>query len=303
MVPERAGFIGLGRMGAALAERLQSAGVPLTVFDVRPENAAPFLDAGAEAAQSPRAVADRASVVFSCLPTTRIAVDVALGPDGVAGGHAVQVYVDTATIGMKVAQEIAAGLPETIGFIDAPVSGGPVGARAGTLSTMASGSRAAYERAHPLLSILAKSVFYIGERPGQAQIAKLVNNHLSAAGRLATFEGLVLALKAGIDPMAMIDVLNASSGRNHTTTHKIPAALESGSFSYGARLANSIKDETLLRDEADALGVPLWVAPRLLETLKEAAEAGYQDQDSMFLIQFMGERAGIDVRALMQRDN
>jgi 3-hydroxyisobutyrate dehydrogenase-like beta-hydroxyacid dehydrogenase len=102
--------------------------------------------------------------------------------------------------------------------------------------------------------------------------------------------------------MTLIGVINASTGRNHTTSDKVITAVRSGKFAYGSKLATSIKDETLLQDEAAMLGVPLWVAPRLLETLKEAVAAGYGDQDSMFLIQYMGEKAGIDARAIMERE-
>lgn len=298
MSDETIGFIGLGRMGAAIAERFLASGA-LTVCDIDPANVAPFAAGGAEVVGSPREVADRATIVFSCLPSTAACLEVALGAQGVAHGKAVKTYIDTSTMGMKVAQQIAEGLSPSIGFLDAPVSGGPPGARAGTLATMVSGARDDFERASPSLSIMAKNIFYIGERPGQAQIAKLINNHLSSAGRLATFEGLVLALKAGIDPSALIDVINVSSGRNYTTTDKVPAAILSGTFKFNGRLAISIKDETLLLEEAEALGVPLWVAPRLLETLKEAADGGYLDQDSMMLIQYMGEQAGIDVQAMM----
>ncbi|MFN8682389.1 NAD(P)-dependent oxidoreductase [Paracoccus sp. P2] len=297
---DRVGFVGLGRMGAAMAERLQAAGVPLVVCDVNPDNLAPFVDAGAEVAQSAREVADRARLVFSCLPTTELSLQIALGPEGIAAGKAVEVYVDTGTIGVTAAREIASAMRASIGFLDAPVSGGPNGARAGTLTTMVSGPQASFAAVQPILAIMAPQVFHVGEQAGQAQLAKLINNHLSAAGRLAAFEGLVVAMKAGIDPMRLLQVVNAGTGRNHTTLEKIPAAVRSGQFAYGARLANSIKDESLLMDEAAALGVPLWVAPRMVETLKAAAAAGYLDQDSMFLIQFMGEQAGIDARALLE---
>nr|WP_271815906.1 NAD(P)-dependent oxidoreductase [Cupriavidus sp. P-10] len=298
MSKDRVGFIGLGRMGGAMAERLLARGVPLTVYDVNAENVAPFVAGGAESVASVGEVADRARVVFSCLPTTQLSLDIALGP--ISEGHAVEVYVDTGTIGMEVARRIAEGLPNRIGFLDAPVSGGPNGARAGTLTTMVSGPATAFALARQYLAVMAKNVFHVGDRAGQAQLAKLINNHLSAAGRLAAFEGLVLGMKAGIDPMRLLEVINTSTGRNHTTSDKIPAAVRSGDFAYGARLANSVKDESLLMDEAEALGVPLWLAPRMVETLKTAAEAGYLDKDSMLLIQFMGEQAGIDARAILE---
>lgn len=296
---QRIGFIGLGNMGAPIAERILNAGHELVVCDPAPDHIAPLQAAGARVASTPRQVADTAEIVLSCLPSPAIGQQVALGSDGVAHGQAVQVYVDLSTMGMKAASEIAAGLPEKIGFIDSPVSGGPPGARAGTLATMASGGRVHFERVRPVLAVMAKHVFYVGEKPGLAQLAKLINNHLSTAGRLATFEGLVVALKAGLDVRALIDLINVSSGRNYTTTDKVPAAILSGTFKFNGGLANSIKDESLLQEEAAALGAPLWVAPRLLETLKEAAAGGYLEKDSMLLLQYMGEQAGIDVRALL----
>lgn len=296
---DRVGFVGLGSMGAPIAERFLSSGKSLIVYDLNPDNVAPFANAGADVAASPRDVADRAEIVFSCLPSTDACIEVALGENGVAGGSALKVYIDTSTIGMKVARKIAEGLPATIGFLDAPVSGGPPGARAGTLTTMVSGPKAYFDYASPWFSIMAKNVFHVGETAGQAQLAKLINNHLSSAGRLATFEGLVLALKAGIDIHALTEVINVSSGRNYTTTDKVPSAILSGTFKFNGRLAISIKDETLLLEEAENLGVPLWVAPRLLDTLKEAASAGYLDKDSMLLMQYMGEQAGIDIQAMI----
>ena len=301
MTGEKIGFIGLGSMGGAIAECFLTAGHQLIVFDVAPAQVEYFGTLGAVPAVSPKAVADECSVVFACLPTTQISIDVALGPDGVRHGKMVEVYIDIGTIGMETARKIAEGLGPQIGFLDAPVSGGPPGARAGTLTTMVSGPQPVFDRAEPLLKLMAKNVFHVGQAPGQAQIAKLINNHLSAAHRIATFEGLVLALKAGMDLKTLVDVINVSSGRSYTTTDKVPQAILSGSFSFNGRLAISIKDQTLLQEEADALGAKLWVAPRLLETLKEAAEAGYLDKDSMLLMQYMGEQAGLDVQALVKK--
>ena len=299
MTGERIGFIGLGSMGAPMAERLLAAGKDLVVCDPGPAQVARLVARGARQEHTARAVADSAEIVLSCLPTVAAGREVALGAAGVAQGRAIQAYVDLSTMGMKAAVEIARELPAHIAFVDSPVSGGPPGARAGTLTTMASGRREHFERVLPVLSIIAQKVFFVGERPGQAQIAKLINNHLSAAGRLATFEGLVLALKAGLDLRKLIDVINVSSGRNSTTTDKVPAAILSGTFEFNGRLAISIKDQTLLREEAEALGVPLWVAPQLLAILEEAAASGYREKDSMLLLQYMGERAGMDVRALI----
>lgn len=298
MSAERIGFIGLGRMGGSMAERLLGAGVPLTVYDVNSETTARFGAGGARVAAHADEVAHESSIVFSCLPTTQLSIE--LASRAISQGRMVKVYIDTGTIGADVAERIAKSLPERMLFLDAPVSGGPLGARAGTLTTMVSGPRAAFELAQKYLAIMSRSVFHVGDRAGQAQLAKLINNHLSAAGRLAAFEGLVVGMKAGIDPMRLLEVINASTGRNHTTTDKVPAAVRSGEFAYGAKLANSVKDESLFLQQAKSLGVPLWLGPQMLETLQTAARNGYLEQDSMFLIQFMGELAGIDARAIFE---
>ena len=297
------GMIGLGSMGAAIAERLLARGARLAVCDRKTENLDLFRSRRVQIASTPRDVADAAEIVLACLPSSDASLDVALGQTGVFHGRAIKVYVETSTIGIKTVETIAKACPSPIGFIDAPVSGGPPGALAGTLTTMVSGARTHFDRAFPGLSMMAKHVFYVGPEPGMAQTAKLINNHLSTAGRLAAFEGLVLALKAGLDVHALVDVINVSSGRNYTTTDKIPAAILSGSFKFNGQLALSLKDEALLLQQAEELGVPLWVAPRLLETLQAAADGGYRDKDSMFVIQYMGERSGIDVKALMEKAN
>lgn len=299
MAMGRIGFIGLGSMGGALAQRLMTVGAPLIVCDPNAESVEPFVSRGVPVASTPREVADQAEIVLACLPSPAASLVVGLGANGVIHGKRITVYVETSTIGKKTAERLAEGFPDAIGFVDAPVSGGPPGALAGTLSTMCAAPREHFERALPALSLMAKNVFYVGPKPGMAQIAKLINNHLSTAGRIAAFEGLVLAMKAGLDLRALVDVINVSSGRNYTTTDKVPAAIFSGSFKFNGRLAISVKDQTLLLEEANELSVPLWLAPRLLETLQEAAEAGYGDKDGMLLIEHMGARAGIDVQALL----
>jgi 3-hydroxyisobutyrate dehydrogenase-like beta-hydroxyacid dehydrogenase len=295
------GFIGVGRMGGAIAQRLLGMGAELIVYDTNAENMQPFLERGVATATSPRDVADQAAIVLACLPSPAASVEVAFGQNGVAHGRAVKLYVETSTLGRKTAEYLAASLPASIGFVDSPVSGGPPGAQAGTLTTMASGPRPYYERALPVLSLMAQHVFYVGSECGMAQIAKLINNHLSTAGRLAAFEGLVMALKAGLDVRSLIDLINVSSGRNSTTLEKIPLALFSGGSKSNSQMTLSLKDEALLIEEAEKLGAGLWVAPRLLETLQEAAAAGYRDKDSMMLVQYLGEQSGIDVTALIEQ--
>ena len=135
------------------------------------------------------------------------------------------------------------------------------------------------------------NVFYLGEQAGTSQIVKLINNHVSAAGRLAVLEGLAMGVKAGIDPKTLNDVFNVSSGRNYTTTDKVPVALLSGTFKFNGPLTIGLKDQALLLEEAKQIGAKMWIAPRILETYQEAAAAGYRDQDGMKVYLYMLEQS------------
>ena len=188
----------------------------------------------------------------------------------------------------RIASEIST---RNIGFLDAPVSGGPPGARAGTLSVLVSGSKDAFEQSRTALDMIASKVFYLGDQPGTSQIVKLINNHVSAAGRLAVLEGLAMGVKAGIDTKTLNDVLNASSGRNYTTTDKVPAAILSGTYKFNGPLSIGLKDHALLMEEARQLGARMWIAPRILETYEEAAAAGYREQAGMRLFIYMQEQS------------
>lgn len=299
MTSDRIGFIGLGNMGGAIAERFADAGAPLTVCDLSPASVEPFRARGVDISLTPREVADKSDIVFTCVASVPASREIALGPDGAIHGSAVKTYVELSTMGSKAIGLIAAGIPASIGFLDAPVSGGPQGARAGTLATMISGPQEHFDRAHEALSIMAKNVFYLGEKPGIAQTAKLINNHLSAAGRLATFEGLVMALKAGLDPRKLIEVINVSTGMNFTTKTKVESGIFSGAFKLSGPLTISVKDHHLLIDEAADLGAPLWLPQHMLKLIEDACEHGYREMDGMNLVQYMGEVAGIDVKAMV----
>jgi 3-hydroxyisobutyrate dehydrogenase-like beta-hydroxyacid dehydrogenase len=250
------GFLGLGQMGAAIAERLAQAGARLHVFDPDPVAIAPFLLNGAVDHASARAVGDAAPIVFACLPGAAISQAVAAE---VAQGTALRIYVEMSTIGSRTMRTIADQMQARgITLIDCPISGGPKGARAGTLSMIAAGPPAALAQVRPWLDRIGKSAFVMGETPGQAQLMKLVNNLLSAANLAAAFEALVLGAKGGLDPDLMVQVINVSTGRNSATLDKVPRAVLPGTFDYGARLSTMVKDVTLGLEEAHALGVPMW---------------------------------------------
>lgn len=296
MTGDPVGFIGAGKMGGAMIERLLDAGISLIVCDPNPAATAPLRERGARIATTPREVADNARIVCTSVAPREVNREVALGPDGIAKGSMIKIYIEMSTIGTAGIDEIADELrPAGIAFLDAPVSGGPPGARAGKLAAMVSGPRDAYEQAKPVIDTIAGHVFYVGEKPGWAQLTKIINNHLSKAGKVAAFEGLVMARKAGLDAKTLIDVINVSSGQNATTTKKIPATILKRSFKYNGPLHNLLNSAELFLEEAGRLGVTSGIGENIYALLQEAAENGYMEEDSMRMIEHMERKAGIDV--------
>lgn len=248
----RVGLIGLGAMGGPLARLFREAGYELAVYDPRLEAVAPFGDA---ACASPRAVADRAELVLASLPTPDVVREVGLE---VAGGDAIRIFVDLSTTGAVTAEEVAAALAERgVGYVDAPVSGGVAGLEARTLAVMASGERAAFDEVRPLFDVFAANVFWVGERPGQGQTAKLLNNLLSATAMAITSEALQVGRRAGLDPATLLEVFNAGSGRNTATSDKFPKHVLTRGFGSGFRLQLMTKDVRLALAEAERRGVAM----------------------------------------------
>lgn len=288
------GFLGLGQMGAAIAERLQAAGARLHVYDPNPVVVASFVLRGAVDEASTAAVAGAVPIVFACLPdaatSERVAAEVAASP-------MLRVYVEMSTIGSvsmaRIGDIVAA---RGIALVDCPISGGPNGARAGTLSVIAAAPRAALDQVRPWLDHIGR-VFIIGERPGQAQLMKLVNNLLSAANLAAAFEALVLGAKGGLDPDMMVQVINVSTGRNSATLDKVPKAVLTGTFDYGARLATMYKDVALGLKEAEALGVPMWTLETVAQLWRFGVSQGHGAEDFTALIRVIEGWAGAEVRS------
>jgi 3-hydroxyisobutyrate dehydrogenase-like beta-hydroxyacid dehydrogenase len=292
----RIGFLGLGQMGAPMAERLFGPDVELHVFDPRPEAVAPFVARGAVACGSPREVADAASIVLACLPSGEVSEVAALGPEGVVHGHAIRVYAEMSTIGRPAVERIAAGLAARgIAAVDTPITGGPPGARAGTLALMVAGAADAVATLRPFLERIGKRLFVLGERPGQGQVMKLVNNLLIAANMVSAFEALAMGAKAGLDPDAMVDVVNAGTGRSFVTSDMMPAVL-SRRFGFGAAIEVVDKDVHLGLEEARALGVPMWGVEQAARVWRFAATQGMAKDDISELARLMERWAGAEIR-------
>jgi 3-hydroxyisobutyrate dehydrogenase-like beta-hydroxyacid dehydrogenase len=283
------GFIGTGRMGGGMAMRLLDTGWPVIVYDTDPAATTPLAAAGATVAPSPRAVADAAGIVFACLPSKAVSLAVA---GEIAGGSAVRLYIESSTIGSATMAKIRDVLAGTsIGLLDAPISGGPTGALAGTLSIAVAGAAPDLERARPILDDLARRVFYLGPQQGQAQIAKLINNLSSLASRVVAFEGQVLGMSAGIDPQVLNDFVNASTGRS-TTTEDFPARVLHP-FRTGGKTSIGVKDTELFLEEAARRGLPVWTAPQVLELFREGEAYGIEPDENLRLTDYVERLAEI----------
>ena len=294
---KRIGFIGVGAMGAPMAERLLSAGYDLTVYDPSEKATASLRQAGAATAPSPLEAASGRDVVFACLPNQEVSRKVALGPGGIVDAKNVGAYVEMSTIGSATVADIAGGLAKAgIRVLDAPVSGGPRGARGGTLTMIVAGPEDVVAHCREPMQAIAGNLFHVGDRPGQAQVAKLANNMISAAGMVASFEAVTMGVKAGLSADTLIDLINVSTGRCGATLDKFPQSILTRSFDYGGKLGTMYKDVILCLEEYRGRGVPHHVSSGVAQIWFQGMAQGRGDDDYTSLIKIIEDWAGVEVR-------
>lgn len=287
MTTATTGFIGLGNMGMPMAGHLLDAGVPLVVYDVRADAAAPLLRRGACAAASPAAVAEAASTVITIVPSSRevrALVDAMLPSLGT--GH---LLIEMTTSDPSVTRELAARVAERgARLVDAPVSGGVKGAVERSLAIMIGGDPADVVRARPLLTLMGRNLFHVGGvSTGHAM--KLVNNVTSAACLMATAEAVAVAMRAGIDPARAVEVIAASSGRSNASDLKFPRFILNGRFDSGFALALMRKDVDGFLRLADELGVDAPVAVAAAEYFRRAMGTPLASADHTEVVTLLGE--------------
>jgi 3-hydroxyisobutyrate dehydrogenase-like beta-hydroxyacid dehydrogenase len=289
------GFIGLGNMGFPMARRLIEARHHLVVFDQRKQTMDKLVALGAQAASSPKDVADRVETVMASLPSLQASLDVATGKDGVIEGKRVRRFVDLSTVGSHMAVRIHDLLAKrNLVQLDSPVSGGVGGAEKGTLAVMVSGPRDDFEAVRGALDVIGK-VFFIGEKPGSAQTMKLANNLLSATAVVATSEAVVMGVKAGLDPAVMIDVINAGSGMNTASRDKFPRSILPRTFDFGFATGLMVKDVRLCLEEAKSLGLSMEVAEAVGRLWEVVIREMGAESDFTSAIKPIEEAAGVVV--------
>jgi len=289
------GFVGLGRMGSPIGGRLLDAGYGLVLNDTRVDAIEALGGLGATPATSAAEVASAAETVLLSLPTPDVVESVVLGESGVAQGSRVRTIVDLSTTGPRTAKRIAEKLSGTgVTWVDAPVSGGVGGAKAGTLAVMVSGPREVFERLQPMLKVIGKP-FFIGEEPGLAQMMKVVNNLLSGSAMAISAEAVAIGVKAGLDAATMIDVINAGSGRNSATLEKFPRSILNRRFDYGFAAGLMLKDIRLCLDEAEALGLSMPVANAVRALWQRTIETLGPESDFTRIVETVEKDAGVVV--------
>ncbi|MEQ1941508.1 NAD(P)-dependent oxidoreductase [Mesorhizobium sp. VNQ89] len=296
----KVGFVGVGKMGTPMAGRLIKAGYEVTVYDLDRSAMQELGNAGAKLASSPTEVGNAAEVVFASLPSPQILETVVLGANGIAAGSSIKVFIDISTTGPRTAAKVAEALKsQNIAMIDAPVSGGLKGARNGTLAVMTSGPKTVYESVRPILENFGK-MFFMGEVQGAAQTMKLANNLLAAAALAVSSEAVVMGVKAGLDPKIMLDVINASSGRNSATEDKFPKSVLPRTFDFGFATGLSFKDVRLCLEEAEAIGVPMVVGSAVRQMLSVTNQLYGPESDFTSMVRVIESWAHVEVRSPQQ---
>ena len=293
----KVGFIGLGTMGASMALHVRSAGHELVVNDLRCEAAAAHLEAGAVWADSARKVAEACDLVFTSLPGPREVESVALAEDGLlAGMRRGTAWFDLSTNSPTLVRRLhECFAAKGIAMLDAPVSGGPAGAKSGKLALWVSGDRAVFDRHKAVLDAIGDQAMYVGPI-GAGTVAKLVHNCAGFAILTALAEVFTLGVKAGVEPLTLWEAVRHGAFGRRRTFDRLAEQFLRGVYEppdFALTLAH--KDVTLATELARELGVPMRLATLVREELTEALNRGWGERDSRVFMLLQEERAGVTI--------
>ena len=294
MTTDRVGVAGLGTMGGAMAANLARAGFPLVVWNRTPGRTHELVELGASAAASPAALAAAVDVVLVCVSDTPDVDAVLFGAEGVAVGAAPgSLVIDCSTIDPAATRSYAARLAERgIAFVDAPVTGGSEGARNATLAILVGGADADVERARPVLAAIGQAITHLGP-VGAGQAAKAVNQVILAGTYLGVAEGLVLAIKAGLDPEQVVAALSTGAAQSWVLANRSGRML-ANDYPLGFRVALHLKDLGIALDLARERGAVLPVAALAAQLEAGLVANGHADDDMSALARALRSLSGLD---------
>ncbi|MDI3469040.1 MAG: 2-hydroxy-3-oxopropionate reductase [Pseudolabrys sp.] len=290
-------FIGLGRMGRPMVENLLKAGHSLAVHNRSRSVVEAFVQQGAKAAGSPGEAVQQADIVMSCLLNPEQVREVYFGSNGIVDSIAPgQLVIDFATVEPALSRELGDAIVKKGGrFLDAPVSGGPTGAAAATLTVMVGGEAEDFTVAKPIFECVGTNIFHMGPI-GAGTSTKVCNQILTGVNHVLVCEAMVLGTKAGIDPSALFEVLRRSSGRSNALERAVPNFILSRNFNSPAFVVEGIiKDLECAIRTAKALGVRLMLASVAQQMFIETAALGHAQDDVSSVILPMEEIAGVTV--------
>jgi 2-hydroxy-3-oxopropionate reductase len=289
----RIGYIGLGLMGKSMARNILKAGFPLVVHNRSQAAVDELVKEGAEKASSPSDVAKQVDVIFTNLPDSPDVETVVLGPNGIIeGAHPGLIYVDNSTIKPAVSRKIAEELSKKgVEALDAPVSGGDVGARNGTLTIMVGGSAESLEKVRPVLQAMGKTITLVGG-PGSGQIAKAANQIMVAAQMVAMGELLIFARKAGADPARVVEAIKSGAAQCWTLDIK-PPRLFAGNRQPGFKARMQSKDLNIVLETAKEYDIPLPSATLDADLFQSMVQKGMGELDNSAVIGLFEEMANI----------
>jgi 2-hydroxy-3-oxopropionate reductase len=291
IMTESVGFIGLGIMGRPMALNLMKAGYDLVVHARRPESMHPLVEAGARASDSPAAVAREATVVFTMVADTPDVEEVILGADGIIqGARTGSIVVDMSTISPSATRAMAERL-RTVGveMLDAPVSGGEAGAKAGTLSIMAGGSPDAFARVRPLFEAMGENILHIGET-GAGQVCKACNQIVVGATIAGVAEAVLLAQASGVDPAKMRSALLGGFASSRILEVHGLRMIERD-YRPGFKTSLHRKDMRIVLESASELGLSLTTAAMVADWLSTLVSRGMGEEDSAAIFELI--RGGV----------
>ena len=292
----RVGYIGLGMMGKSVARNIMKAGFPLVVFTRSKEKIDELVSEGAFPATSPADVARQVDVVFTNLPDSPDVLSVVFGENGIASTiRAGSIFVDNSTIKPSVAQEIARRLlaERQVQALDAPVSGGDIGARNGTLTIMVGGDGAALERVMPVLLAMGKKVTHIGGA-GSGQVCKAANQIMVAAQMVAMGELLVFSKKCGADPTKVVEAIKSGAAQCWTLDVK-PQRLFDGNREPGFKASMQSKDLGIIMESAKEFGVPLPTTAVNAQLFQAMLQNGMGDKDNSAVVAILEQMGGCEI--------
>ena len=290
---EKIGFVGLGEMGKWMALNIMKAGFPLTVYDIRQEAMQALIDRGAEPADDPSNLAGRVQWVFLSVPDTGVVEEVIFGPKGlIEGASPGLIIVDTSTIGYMPTLEIDRRLREQgVIFADAPVSGMEARAKEATLTVMFGGDKQTFDLVRAALDAIGNKIIYMG-KTGSGQLTKLINQLLFNISAAAIAEILPMAVRLGLDPEKVTEVITTGTGRSFAAEFFAPLALDN-IFDRGYPLKSAYKDMISAAEICAREKIPLPLVHAATTTYQMALAEGYGDESKGAMIKVFERMLGV----------